>query len=49
MILCGTTSPKIKTNVTDSIIAMYSGTIMSRKIGKLSMAAAFHYRFVTNI
>jgi hypothetical protein len=40
---CGTTSPKMSTKVTDKMIAIYSGTIMSRKMGKDSIAAAFHY------
>lgn len=38
----GIISPTNKTSVTDMIIAKYSGTRALRKIGRASVAAAFH-------
>jgi hypothetical protein len=43
MAACGITSPKIRTNETDKMIARYSGTSLSKKMGKASIDAAFHY------
>jgi hypothetical protein len=44
----GIISPTNNTSVTDIIIAKYSGTSAERKIGKASVAEAFHNMSVTS-